>query len=219
MPSLTSTDLPDTDERLSRKVRQRRCVASRQVLAMDKLIRFVIAPNGALTLDLTGKLPGRGAHLTPSKSALSEAVKSRAFARAFKQPVIIPSDFSVHISELIHAYLLSRLSLSRRSGDLAVGQDSVFAAAGKGHLSLLILPNNATENARARLAGIIRDFPALTFSTVERLGAALGKARISNLALTHPVKGTQFWALAHKFRDFLPLKFHEPRLNDAEDLN
>ena len=40
----------------------------------------------------------------------------------------------------MEAALLARLSMARRGGDLALGQDAVFAAAGSGKLSLLILP-------------------------------------------------------------------------------
>ncbi len=218
MPSPTPLDLPDTDERLSRKIRQRRCVSTREVVAMDQLLRVVLAPDGTLTPDLGDKLPGRGAHLTPTRAALAQASKTRAFDRAFKQRVTMPPQFADHLAALIQAHLLARLSLARRSGDLALGQDAVFAAANRGKLTLLILPGNATANTRARLAGLARDFPALTFATVEELGAALGKPRVTNLAFIHAAKGDHFWALAHKFRDFLPLKFHEPRLSDAEAL-
>ena len=211
MPSLAPLDLPDTDERLSRKIRQRRCVATREVMAMDRLLRFVLAPDGTLTPDLSGKLPGRGAHLSPTRAALAQAIKTRAFDRAFKQGVRMPPQLADHLADLIQAHLLARLSLARRSGDLALGHDAVFAAASRGKLTLLILPSDATANTQARLAGLARDFPALTFATVEVLGAALGKPRVTNLAFIHAAKGDQFWALAHKFRDFLPLKFHEPR--------
>ena len=178
---------------------------------MDGLLRLVLAPDGSLVLDLSGKLPGRGAHLSPTRAALDQAVKSRAFSRAFKQPVHVPDGFARHVRDLMHANLLARLSMARRAGDLALGQDAVFSAASKGHLSLLILPRDAASNTNARLAGIQRDFPSLTFSTAQELGHALGRPRLTNLALTHPHKGEQFLALAHKFRDFLGLKSHEPQ--------
>lgn len=208
----SSQDFPDTDERLSRKIRQRRCIATREVVAMEELVRFALAPDGSLTLDLSGKLPGRGAHLTPTHAALEQAIKSKAFSRAFKQPVAIPEDFAVHMGRQIEANLLSRLSMARRSGDAVVGQDAVFAAAQNGSLCLLIIPGDAGANASGRLAGIKRDFPNLIFSTAETLGHALGKPRVTNLALTHPHKSEQFLALAHKFRDFFPSTGHEPHL-------
>lgn len=186
-------------------------------MPMDQLMRFVMSPDGILTPDLTGRLPGRGAHLQPTESVLEEAVKAKCFDRAFKQSVEVKEQFPQHVRKLIESQLLQRLSMARRSGDLAVGQDAVFAAASSGKLSVLILPADATDNAAARLAGICRDFPNLTFSTALAFGTALGKARVTNLAITHSAKGEQFWKLAHKFRDFLAIKFHEPQPEEIED--
>ena len=200
---LPETELPETDERLSRKIKNRMCIVLRTVGPMEDFLRFVLAPDGTLTPDLTGRLPGRGAHLTPTRKALEKATKTKAFARAFKQPVTVGEDFPGHVSRLIHAHLLARLSMARRAGHLALGQDAVFSAAGSGKLCLLIQPHGSSANALAKLSGIARDFPALTFSTPEELGEALGKERIANLALTHDYKAEQFLELADKFRDFL----------------
>lgn len=201
--ALPETELPETDERLSRKIKNRMCIALRTVGPMGEFLRFVLAPDGTLTPDLTGRLPGRGAHLTPTRAALDKAIKTKAFARAFKQPVEVDAAFPDHVSRLIHAHLLARLSMARRAGDLALGQDAVFSAAGSGKLCLLIQPHGGSANAIAKLSGIARDFPSLTFSTPEELGESLGKERIANLAFTHGHKAEQFLDLAHKFRDFL----------------
>ena len=150
--------------------------------------------------------------MTPTREALEKAIKTKAFARAFKQPVQVPEGFADHLAKLMESNLLARLSMARRSGDLALGQDAVFAAAGNGSLCLLIVPSDATSNASARLSGIQRDFPDLIFGTADQLGEALGRPRITNLAFTHPIKAEQFLAQAHKFRDFLGLKGHEPQL-------
>lgn len=197
------TAFPETDERLSRKIKQRMCIALRTVGPMGEFLRFVLAPDGTLTPDLTGKLPGRGAHLTPTRAALDKAVKTKAFARAFKQPVQIADDFADHVARLIQTHLLARLSMARRAGDLALGQDAVFAAAGSGKLCLLIQPVGGSGNAAAKLSGIARDFPSLNFSTPKELGETLGKERVANLGFTHDHKAEQFLTLAHKFRDFL----------------
>ena len=40
-------------------------------------------PEGAVSLDFRGKLPGRGAYLCPDPNCLARAKKSRALERAF----------------------------------------------------------------------------------------------------------------------------------------
>ena len=48
-----------------------------------ELIRVVRSPEGAVSLDFRGKLPGRGAYVCPNPACLSKARKSRALERAF----------------------------------------------------------------------------------------------------------------------------------------
>jgi predicted RNA-binding protein YlxR (DUF448 family) len=51
------------------------------------LVRVVRTPGDRFELDVTGKLPGRGAYLCPSPACLGAAVKRRSFDRAFRQAV------------------------------------------------------------------------------------------------------------------------------------
>ena len=52
-----------------------------------ELIRVVRSPEGAVSLDFKGKLPGRGAYVCPDPDCLSKARKSRALERAFSAPM------------------------------------------------------------------------------------------------------------------------------------
>ena len=55
--------------------------------AKKDLIRVVRSPEGELSLDFRGKLPGRGAYVCPSPACLAKARKSKALERAFSAPV------------------------------------------------------------------------------------------------------------------------------------
>lgn len=48
------------------------------------LIRVVKSPEGQVSLDFRGKLPGRGAYVCPDSACLARARKSRALERAFE---------------------------------------------------------------------------------------------------------------------------------------
>jgi len=48
-----------------------------------ELIRAVRSPEGEVSLDFTGKKPGRGAYVCRSAVCLKRAIKSRALSRAF----------------------------------------------------------------------------------------------------------------------------------------
>lgn len=51
------------------------------------LIRVVKSPEGEVSLDFKGKLPGRGAYVCPNGECLKRARKSRALERAFSVPM------------------------------------------------------------------------------------------------------------------------------------
>ena len=66
-----------------RKVPMRQCVGCREMKPKKELIRVVRSPEGTVSLDLKGKLPGRGAYVCPDPECLKKARKSRALERAF----------------------------------------------------------------------------------------------------------------------------------------
>ena len=70
-----------------RKIPQRQCVGCREMKDKKALIRVVRSPEGTISLDFKGKLPGRGAYVCPSPECLRKARKSRALERAFDMAI------------------------------------------------------------------------------------------------------------------------------------
>jgi len=48
-----------------------------------ELTRVVRSPQGEVSLDSSGKKPGRGAYICPNAECLKRAVKTKALSRAF----------------------------------------------------------------------------------------------------------------------------------------
>ncbi|MBR0160638.1 MAG: YlxR family protein [Oscillospiraceae bacterium] len=61
----------------------RQCLGCRERKLKRELVRIVRSPEGAVSLDFTGKANGRGAYLCHNPECLRRAVKSRALERAF----------------------------------------------------------------------------------------------------------------------------------------
>jgi len=68
----------------------RQCVGCREMKPKKELIRVVRSPEGAVSLDFKGKLPGRGAYVCPDAECLKRAKRSKALERAFSAP--LPED-------------------------------------------------------------------------------------------------------------------------------
>ena len=70
-----------------RKIPQRQCVGCREMKDKKALIRVVRSPEGNISLDFKGKLPGRGAYVCLDPACLKKARKSRALERAFDMAI------------------------------------------------------------------------------------------------------------------------------------
>ena len=63
---------------------ERLCVGCRQLHPKDRLLRVVREPGGEISLDPTGRHPGRGAYLCPNMDCLRQARRQGGFSWSFK---------------------------------------------------------------------------------------------------------------------------------------
>lgn len=72
---------------MPKKIPMRQCVGCREMKPKKELIRVVRSPDGQVSLDFRGKLPGRGAYVCPNPACLAKTKKSKALERAFSAPL------------------------------------------------------------------------------------------------------------------------------------
>ena len=65
----------------------RQCLGCREMKPKAELVRIVRSPEGAVTLDLKGRAPGRGAYLCRSSECIKRALKSKALERVFSMKI------------------------------------------------------------------------------------------------------------------------------------
>ena len=65
-----------------KKIPMRMCVGCREMKPKKELLRAVRSPEGAVTLDATGKKPGRGAYVCYQADCLKRAIKQKQLDRA-----------------------------------------------------------------------------------------------------------------------------------------
>ncbi len=69
----------------AKKIPVRKCMGCMEAKPKKELVRVVRPPEGgAVTVDATGKLNGRGAYLCPSRECLAKARKARRLERALE---------------------------------------------------------------------------------------------------------------------------------------
>jgi uncharacterized protein len=108
--------------------RLRRCIVSGEVVPDNRLVRFVVAPDGQVVPDVAAKLPGRGLWVTATRKAVTQAVEKKLFSRAAKANVAADAGLAERTEKALVARMLGDLGIARRSGALVLGFDNVLRA-------------------------------------------------------------------------------------------
>jgi len=166
---------------------ERRCIASGDLFPQSGLLRFVVGPDGFIVPDLSGKLPGRGIWLSPSRDMLEKACKKQLFARSAKAKVKIADDLIDQIDTQLTKRCLDALGLAKRAGHLVAGFEKTKAWLSSGKVKVLVQAADAAEDGRGKIRALARAVdPGLLINetfTAHELGQALGRDTWVHIAL------------------------------------
>lgn len=169
------SDLAEIEDGMTRggrkKVREapeRRCIATGSSGQTERMIRFVLSPEGFAVPDLAAKLPGRGAWLTAERSLVERAVKKNLFSRAFRQPVKTDPDLPDLLKRLLAQRLIDTISMARRAGAAVTGAEKVRARISSGDAAVLVQAYDGAADGVAE---------------IRKLAAAAGNGAINRIAL------------------------------------
>ena len=70
-----------------RKIPLRQCIGCNEMKDKRELVRIVRNKEGEISVDLTGKKPGRGAYICKSIDCLNKAQKAKRLERAFSTAI------------------------------------------------------------------------------------------------------------------------------------
>jgi predicted RNA-binding protein YlxR (DUF448 family)/ribosomal protein L30E len=169
-------------------MRQRRCIVTGEIMPDNRLVRFVLAPDGEVVPDVAAKLPGRGIWVSATRAAMSEAVEKKLFARAAKAPANASAGLADRTEKALLTRMLGDLGLARRSGALVLGFDNVLRAleSPKPPKLLIDAADGAADGKRklynaAHARGMKPEL--VTCLTSAELGLALGRENVIHAAV------------------------------------
>ena len=167
---------------------QRTCIACRQTRDQAQLVRYVVAPDGALLVDYRHRLPGRGAYTCIDLQCLQAAVIKKQFSRSFRGKC---SDLSTEtLQDSLQQALLQRIAnligMARKSGQVVSGSNAVLMALRQqSKQALVIISEDISDSIAAKikeLSGRQKISCSQLFSK-GMLGQVLGKGERSVLAI------------------------------------
>jgi uncharacterized protein len=188
-------------------MRERRCIATGAILPEEKLVRFVVGPEGEVVPDIDAKLPGRGLWLSADRAVIARAVAKNDFAKAAKASVKAAPDLAARVERLVVARLQSDLGLARRAGLLALGFDNVVRALdAKVPPRLVVEASDAAADGRRKLASAMAS-RGLKVETIDGLGreelsSALGADNAVHAAVKPGVLADRMILNAVRLRGF-----------------
>ncbi len=166
-----------------RSAPERRCIATGEVLPRERLLRFVVGPDGTLVADLRGKLPGRGIWITPERAHLDRAIRKGLFARAAKQPVQVPDGLADQVETDLARRIGDLISMARKAGQAVAGFEKVKGWLETGRAAILLQASDGSPRGKSRLRPPGGPDSLIDVLTASELGLAFGRENVIHGAL------------------------------------
>jgi predicted RNA-binding protein YlxR (DUF448 family) len=179
--------LRDCDEE---KGPNRTCVATRQVLPIERLLRFVVDPEGRLAPDIRARLPGRGVWVACERAAVENAIRRKSFARSLKQNAEVPEGLADMVEALLAADARQSLAMANKAGLVVSGFAKAEGLVAKGKAVALVWASDGGEDGRRKMTQVIRrnrdggeGIPLLSPFPGHEMDLALGRENAIHAAL------------------------------------
>lgn len=163
---------------------ERTCALTRVQRPRERLLRFVIDPDGAVVCDAAARLPGRGIWLSPERDVLNTATRKGVFARAARRSVTVPEDLAARAEAALAARALQTLALARRAGAAVTGFEKVSALLRSGGAGLLLTASDAASDGREKVGRLAREIPVVALFGRAELGRIFGREAAVHVAVT-----------------------------------
>ena len=162
---------------------ERKCIATGEVQPKAGLIRFCLDPEGQVTPDILGRLPGRGFYVSADRAALTKAVAKGLFARAARQPVKVPEGFVDQVEYLMMRRVSDLVSMARKASGAVMGYEKVKDWLVKGRAVVLIQASDGSEAGKSKLHAPFGPESLISCLTAGELGLSFGRERAIHAAL------------------------------------
>ena len=169
---------------------QRTCIATGETGAPDRMIRFVVGPEGDVVPDLARRLPGRGLWVKAERSAVERAVAKNLFARAARASVKPAADLAERVERLLLERTLADLSRARRAGRAVSGFVRVEQMVGQRRAGLLVVADEADGDGLGKLKAT--GLPIARLGDAAALGGIFGREQAVYVAVARDDAGGAF---------------------------
>jgi predicted RNA-binding protein YlxR (DUF448 family) len=159
----------------------RTCIVTGETLAPERMIRFVVGPEGDVVPDLARRLPGRGLWVKAERALVEQAIARKAFSRAARTAVKAAADLPQRIEKLLLDRALEDLSRARRAGRAVAGFVKVEQMVGQRRAGLLVVADEAEGDGLGKLQA--SGLPIERLGSSANLGGVFGREQAVYVAV------------------------------------
>lgn len=168
----------------------RTCIATGEEGAPERMIRFVVGPEGEVVPDLARRLPGRGMWVRAQRTAVEHAVAKNLFAKSARRTVRPAADLALRVERLLLERALADLGRSRRAGRAVAGFVKVEQMIGQRRAGLLVVADEADGDGLGKLQA--SGLPIARLGDATALGGIFGREQAVYVAVARDNAGGEF---------------------------
>ena len=168
----------------------RTCIATGEEGAPEKMIRFVVGPEGDAVPDLARRLPGRGMWVKAERAALERAIEKKLFSKAARAPVKASADIVARVERLLLERVLADLGRARRAGRAVAGYVKVEQMIGRHQVGLLVVAEDSDGDGLQKLRAT--GLPLERLGDAVALGGIFGREQAVYVAIARDDAGGAF---------------------------
>ena len=191
-PTISTDEAEFGPDRRGHKALERRCLASGETRDPVDMVRFVLGPEGVVTPDIQGKLPGRGAWISSDRKSLEKVIALKSFARGFEGKAKVEGDLVDLTERLLARRVLGLITMARKAGQIALGFDQVQSMAREAAIAFRIEASDGSKDGRGKIRTLAKainreqDLPdpvVIGCFTADQIGGALARESIVHAAI------------------------------------
>ncbi|MCL2824121.1 MAG: DUF448 domain-containing protein [Polyangiaceae bacterium] len=172
-----------------KRVRERTCIGCWKPDASKNLLRLVLGPDNQVAFDLANHAVGRGAHVHPTAHCLQRAART-GLSRAFRKNIACDTAWLFEqLESAAERRLSGLLGSALRSGSAVIGRQFVDNELAKNQIELVMLACDAGDSLSPSLTRAVTDGRVVTWGSMIKLGAALGRSDVVVVAIRDPSLG------------------------------
>ncbi len=168
----------------------RTCIATGEESTPQRMIRFVVGPQGDVVPDLARRLPGRGMWVQASRALVERAVTKNLFAKSAKAAVRPAADLPERVEWLLLERALADLGRARRAGRAVSGFVKVEQMIGRHRAGLLVVADEADGDGLGKLRAT--GLPIARLGDAQALGGLFGREQAVYVAVARDDAGGEF---------------------------